>query len=211
MDSLSKPTENDSYNAHIYAAFESIFNAYSLIYFCRNPRLGAILLAATFLSPTSGLFGLAGTMTAFAVAKIFNFPAARIRSGELLCNSLISSMGLAYVTNQQNVSVYLLMVLLPVTSIAAMFLSVTLTHMMMTRLFGMGAYSLPFEIVTIFNYLLIYSFTATPVIGIAPPSLLPDISFFPNILTEWFLAFSAALFLPNVYVGMIACLATVTR
>jgi len=206
MDSLSKPTENDSDNAQIYAAFESIFNAYSLIYFCRNPRLGSILLAATFLSPTFGLFGLAGTMTAFAAAKIFNFPASRIRSGELLCNSLISSMGLAYVTNQQNLSVYLLMILLPVTAIAAMVLSIALTQMM-TRLFGMGAYSLPFVIVTIFNYLLIYSFTATPVIGMAPPSLLPELSILPGILTEWFLAFSAALFLPNVYVGIIACFA----
>ena len=206
MDSLSKPTENDSYNAQIYAAFESIFNAYSLIYFCRNPRLGSILLAATFISPTFGLFGLAGTMTAFAATKMLDFPSSRIRSGELLCNSLISSMGLAYVTNQQNLSVYLLMVLLSVTAITAMILSVALTQVML-RLFGMGAYSLPFVIVTIFNYLLIYSFTATPVIGAPPPSLLPDISFLPSILTEWFLAFSAALFLPNVYVGMIACCA----
>lgn len=206
MDSLSKPTENDSDNAHIYDAFESLFNAYSLIYFCRNSRLGGILLAATFISPTFGLFGLAGTMTAFVATKILDFPASRIRSGELLCNSLISSMGLAYVTNQQNLSVYLLMILLPVTAIAAMVLSVALTQVML-RLFGMGAYSLPFVIVTIFNYLLIYSFTATPVIGAPPPSLLPEISFLPSILTEWFLAFSAALFIPNVVVGMIACFA----
>lgn len=206
MDSLSKPTENDSDNAHIYDAFESLFNAYSLIYFCRNSRLGGILLAATFISPTFGLFGLAGTMTAFVATKILDFPASRIRSGELLCNSLISSMGLAYVTNQQNLSVYLLMILLPVTAIAAMVLSVALTQVML-RLFGMGAYSLPFVIVTIFNYLLIYSFTATPVIGAPQPSLLPEISFLPSILTEWFLAFSAALFIPNVVVGMIACFA----
>ncbi len=206
MDSFPKNTENDSDNAPIYDAFESIFNAYSLIYFCRNSRLGGILLAATFISPTFGLFGLAGTMTAFAATKMLDFPASRIRSGELLCNSLISSMGLAYVTNQQNLSVYLLMILLPVTAIAAMVLSVALTQVML-RLFGMGAYSLPFVIVTIFNYLLMYSFTATPVIGAPPPSLLPEISFLPSILTEWFLAFSAALFIPNVVVGMIACFA----
>jgi urea transporter/murein DD-endopeptidase MepM/ murein hydrolase activator NlpD len=206
MDSLLKQPENDSDNAQIFAAFESIFNAYSLIYFCRNPRLGIVLLAATFISPTFGLFGLAGTMTAFVAAKMLDFPATRIRSGELLCNSLISSMGLAYVTNQQNLSVYLLMILLPITAIAAMVLSVALTQLML-RLFNMGAYSLPFVIVTIFNYLLIYSFTATPVIGEAPLSLLPDIFFLPPILTEWFLAFSAALFLPNVYVGIIACCA----
>jgi len=206
MDSFSKSSENDSDNAPIYDAFESIFNAYSLIYFCRNSRLGGILLAATFISPTFGLFGLAGTITAFAATKMLDFPASRIRSGELLCNSLISSMGLAYVTNQQNLSVYLLMILLPVTAIAAMVLSVALTQVML-RLFGMGAYSLPFVIVTIFNYLLMYSFTATPVIGAPPPSLLPEISFLPSILTEWFLAFSAALFIPNVVVGMIACFA----
>ncbi len=206
MDSFPKNTENDSDNAPIYDAFESIFNAYSLIYFCRNSRLGGILLAATFISPTFGLFGLAGTITAFAATKMLDFPASRIRSGELLCNSLISSMGLAYVTNQQNLSVYLLMILLPVTAIAAMVLSVALTQVML-RLFGMGAYSLPFVIVTIFNYLLMYSFTATPVIGAPPPSLLPEISFLPSILTEWFLAFSAALFIPNVVVGMIACFA----
>ena len=206
MDSFPKNTENDSDNAPIYDAFESIFNAYSLIYFCRNSRLGGILLAATFISPTFGLFGLAGTMTAFAATKMLDFPASRIRSGELLCNSLISSMGLAYVTNQQNLSVYLLMILLPVTAIAAMVLSVALTQVML-RLFGMGAYSLPFVIVTIFNYLLMYSFTATPVIGAPPPFLLPEISFLPSILTEWFLAFSAALFIPNVVVGMIACFA----
>jgi len=206
MDSFSKSSENDSDNAPIYDAFESIFNAYSLIYFCRNSRLGGILLAATFISPTFGLFGLAGTITAFAATKMLDFPASRIRSGELLCNSLISSMGLAYVTNQQNLSVYLLMILLPVTAIAAMVLSVALTQVML-RLFGMGAYSLPFVIVTIFNYLLMYSFTATPVIGAPPPFLLPEISFLPSILTEWFLAFSAALFIPNVVVGMIACFA----
>ena len=206
MDSFPKNTENDSDNAPIYDAFESIFNAYSLIYFCRNSRLGGILLAATFISPIFGLFGLAGTITAFAATKMLDFPASRIRSGELLCNSLISSMGLAYVTNQQNLSVYLLMILLPVTAIAAMVLSVALTQVML-RLFGMGAYSLPFVIVTIFNYLLMYSFTATPVIGAPPPSLLPEISFLPSILTEWFLAFSAALFIPNVVVGMIACFA----
>ena len=206
MDSFSKSSENDSDNAPIYDAFESIFNAYSLIYFCRNSRLGGILLAATFISPTFGLFGLAGTITAFAATKMLDFPASRIRSGELLCNSLISSMGLAYVTNQQNLSVYLLMILLPVTAIAAMVLSVALTQVML-RLFGMGAYSLPFVIVTIFNYLLMYSFTATPVIGAPPPSLLPEISFLPSILTEWFLAFSAALFIPNVVVGMVACFA----
>ena len=206
MDSFPKNTENDSDNAPIYDAFESIFNAYSLIYFCRNSRLGGILLAATFISPTFGLFGLAGTITAFAATKMLDFPASRIRSGELLCNSLISSMGLAYVTNQQNLSVYLLMILLPVTAIAAMVLSVALTQVML-RLFGMGAYSLPFVIVTIFNYLLMYSFTATPVIGAPPPFLLPEISFLPSILTEWFLAFSAALFIPNVVVGMIACFA----
>ena len=99
MDSLSKPNDNHPGNAQIYDAFESIFNAYSLIYFCRNPRLGAILPAATFISPTFGLFALAGTLTAFAATKMLDFPASRIRSGELLCNSLISSMGLAYVTN----------------------------------------------------------------------------------------------------------------
>jgi urea transporter/murein DD-endopeptidase MepM/ murein hydrolase activator NlpD len=187
-------------------AGESILNAYAIIYFARSPALGAVLLTATFLSPTLGLFGLAGVLTAFAAARLIGFNRASTRSGELLYNSLLVSLGLAHLTLSHPLSPGLLAVLLPAASLAALFVSVALGQMT-RQLFALPALSLPFVGLTLLLYLFFYSFTGTPVVNAAAPVLINDPPFLPAPIVYFFQSLGATFFLPNVVVGLVAFVA----
>jgi urea transporter len=202
MSANQTETEKNS----LRAALEAILNAYAIVFFCRQARLGAALLAATFLAPSFGLFGLAGVLTAFVAARWLGFGDAGIRNGELLYNSLLVSLGLAYLNTNHAFSPTLLVLLLPALSLAAMFLSAALNHTLRSVL-GLSALSMPFVILTIGMYLLVYARTATPVIGICPTCLIPEPSFLPPIVAEFFQSFGAVFFLPLTPVGIVVFLA----
>ena len=184
------------------AAVESILNTYAIVYFSRNPWFGAVLLAVTFLSPTFGIFGLAGTTTALAAARLLGFRLSGIRNGELLYNSMLVSLGLAYLTHFQPLGPVLLLVLLPAVSLLTLLLSVALSHGF-RQLLGLPVLSLPFVSVTFLLYFLFYSFTGTPVVGSEPLFLVPEPTFLPAIIASFFQSLGAAFFLPHVLAGMV--------
>ena len=182
---------------------EPILNSYAIVAFSNRPALGAILLAATFLAPLFGLFGLVGVVAALAGAQLLGFPDAQIRSGELLFNSLLTALGLAYLTSHHPVSPVLLAVLLPAVSIGAVFASATIGHLM-RQLFGLPSLSLPFVVSTVTLFFLFYSLTKTggPVlIAVGPRYLLGEPTFLPRLVVLFLQALGAAFFLPSAAVG----------
>ena len=184
---------------------EPILNSYAIVYFSNRPAFGAILLAATFLAPLFGLFGLVGVLTALAGAQLLGFPDAQIRNGELLFNSLLTSLGLAYLTSIHPVSPVLLAVLLPAVSLGAVFVSATIGHLM-RQLFGLPSLSLPFVASTVTLFFLFYSLTnaAGPVlIAAGPRYLVGEPALLPRFVVLFLQALGAAFFLPNAAVGAV--------
>ena len=184
-------------------AGEAILNTYAIIYFSRSLPLGVVLLSVTFIAPTLGLFGLAGVLTALVAGRFLGFQREGLASGELLYNSLLASLGLAYLTGCHPLAPGLVLLLLPTVSIAALLLSVALGQCL-RQFFALPFLSLPFVIVTVLLYLLFYSFTATPVIGAEPAYLVPEYAFgLPSIVIYFFESLGATLFLPHAVVGMV--------
>jgi urea transporter len=184
---------------------EPILNSYAIVFFSNRPALGAMLLAATFLAPLFGLFGLVGVVVALAGAQLLGFPDAQIRSGELLFNSLLTALGLAYLTSLHPVSPTLLAVLLPVVSLGAMFASATIGHLM-RQLFGLPSLSIPFVVSTVMLFFLFYSLTRTagPVLLPAGPRYaVPELTMAPTVLRMFLQALGAAFFLPSATVGAV--------
>jgi urea transporter len=187
---------------------EPIFNSYAIVYFSNRPVFGAVLLAATFLAPLFGLFGLVGVVIALAGAQILGFPDAQIRSGELLFNSLLAALGLAYLTSIHPVPPVLLAVLLPAVSLGVVFVSATIGRLM-RQLFGLPSLSLPFVASTVMLFFLFYSLTrsAGPVlIAGGPRYLLGEPTWLPRFVTMFLQALGAAFFLPNALVGAVICI-----
>jgi urea transporter len=182
---------------------EPILNSYAIVFFSNRPALGAVLLAATFLAPLFGLFGLVGVVTALAGAQILGFPDAQIKSGELLFNSLLTALGVAYLTSIRPVSPALLAVLLPVVSLGAVLASATIGHLM-RQLFGLPSLSIPFVVSTVMLFFLFYSLTRStgPVLLAAGPKyLLAEPTMLPVPVLMFLQALGAAFFLPSATVG----------
>ncbi len=187
-------------------AVEAILNAYAIVFFGRHRGLGAALLVATFLAPTAGLFGLAGTAIAFVAARWLGFNDAGIRSGESLFNSLIVSLALAYLTDNREISPLLLATLLLAVSLAALLLSVALNHAA-RQLLGLPALSVPFVILTVSLYLLARAQAATPNATEALSCLIREPTFLPAAVAAFFLALGTVMFLPLTPVGIVVFVA----
>ena len=181
--------------AELRSLIEPVLNAYAIIYFARRPALGLVLLAITFLCPLFGLFGLAGVLIALVGARFFGFSAAGLRNGELLYNSLLTSLGLAYLTSVQPIAAPLLIALLATVSLATLFLTVALGQMT-RQLLGLPILSTPFVLMTGLLYLLFYAFTGTPIVGSLPTGILPEPTFLPEILASFFRSLAASLWVP---------------
>lgn len=184
-------------------AVEAILNSYAIIFFGRHRGLGAALLVATFLVPQVGLFGLAGVAMAFAAARWFGFNDAGVRSGELLFNSLLVSLALAVLADYRQMSPALLVILLAAASLAALLLSVAFQHAM-RNLLGLPVLSIPFVIITVCVYQLIYIQSATPVAAVLT-CVIPEPTWLPVVVTQYFLSFGGVLFLPWTPIGIVVC------
>ncbi len=60
---------------------EAVLGSYSQILFTRSRAVGVLLLAATFVAPVQGLFGLGAVLLALSVARLFHFSSDSIRAG----------------------------------------------------------------------------------------------------------------------------------
>ena len=74
---------------------ESVFNAYSEVFFSDSKLFGAILFAITFLDWHMGLAGLVSILTANGFAAFMGFDQYLIRRGYFGFNALLSGLGLA--------------------------------------------------------------------------------------------------------------------
>ncbi|RMH79858.1 MAG: hypothetical protein D6681_18895 [Calditrichaeota bacterium] len=73
---------------------ESILRSYSLIFFSRYRALGGVILAATLITPSHGLFGLFGAALANLFAFLLGYNRQEIRQGFWGFNGVLIALGL---------------------------------------------------------------------------------------------------------------------
>jgi len=192
---------------------DTVLNSYAIIFFARSRRLGLLLLLATFLAPYYGALGLLGVLVAFFTAEMLGFSRAEIRSGAYLFNSLLTSLAVAYLTQQHPLGYPLLALLLLAFSLLALFATVFLSALF-ARQWSLPSMSLPFVIVTLLLYLVFSAMHGWLGSSVVTPSyLLPEPAWFPAPVQGFFRACGAIFFLPHVLVGVVAvlCLLSFSR
>ncbi|MEO6848930.1 MAG: urea transporter [Chthoniobacterales bacterium] len=117
--------------------------SYANVLFTGEAKMGALLLLTTFLNPWQGATGLAGILLTLWIANKTGFDCFSVSSGQLLFNSLLSSLALAYWLPFGSVSLMIYVALLCFICAATLGVTLVLNHCTIT-LTGIPALSLPF-------------------------------------------------------------------
>lgn len=75
---------------------DSTLRSYSVVFFSQKRVFGLLLLAATFLNPTTGWVGLFGLLCSNGLAYVLGFERGAIRKGYFGFNSLLLGLALSY-------------------------------------------------------------------------------------------------------------------
>ena len=124
--------------ANILYYYRAIINSYAILFFSQSQVLGILLLVVSFLNPTAGLAGLAGTCVALAITGFMGYDRASLKTGLYSFNALL--LGIAFGTFYQfNVAFWLWF-------FVACLLAVTLTIVLSGLLgkYGLPVLSIPF-------------------------------------------------------------------
>ncbi len=174
------------------------FKPYSALIFINNYKIGAILLALTFIKPSVAVGGLIALIATFGFTELIGLREEFLEKGFYLYNSLLVGMGVGYIFEPTLYSTILIIILASFTF---------LFSFMLNRLFlpyKIPILSLPFAIVTILAYLasIKYSELLTTILNHSP---LIDIKV-PLILSGYFKSLGAIFFLPYNLAGLIIAL-----
>ncbi len=186
-------------------AGEAVLASYATVFFAEGRAIGALLLLATFLAPATGAVGLAGLLVALGAAVALGFERALIRNGAYLFNSLLVSLGLAYLQHAHPVAWSLFPLLLVAASVFTLFATVALGKSLYQQ-HGLPSLSLPFLAVAFILFFLFHSLNHGAAVP-ATPALLPAPAWLPAVARDFLSALGAIFFLPQPAVGAVILLA----
>ncbi|MBU0560854.1 MAG: urea transporter [Bacteroidetes bacterium] len=176
---------------------ESIIFSYSQIFFSNRKWFGIVILAASFITPISGIFAFVGVIISSALALYLKFNKEKIRNGFYGFNGILFGAAIGYFFEITPFVVFLLVVFIIIT----FFISAGLEHLL-HNLFNLPGLSLPF-ILTLYIFLIF----ATNYNDIFYASFLGESDFLKEylheILNSYFGAMSLILFQKTVLSGII--------
>ncbi|MCF8355970.1 MAG: urea transporter [Melioribacteraceae bacterium] len=176
---------------------DSILYSYAQIFFSNRRWFGLTALAATFVSPVLGLFGLAGALISNLSAVALKYDRTKIRSGFYGFNSILVSISVAYFFEVTPFIILLAFIFILVT----FFISSTLEHLF-AEVLNLPGLSLPF-VLTLFIFLIfITNYDSINYRGFTFQSY-EIFSALPEFLISYFRAFGLILLQPDIISGML--------
>jgi urea transporter/murein DD-endopeptidase MepM/ murein hydrolase activator NlpD len=118
---------------------DAVLRSYSQIFFSRSRAVGALLLAATFVAPRLGVYGLASVVLANLTARALGFAEEEVTEGLYGYNALLVGLGGAAVF-QSNVTSGALLAL----AVLATVLMTAATRSFLGQTFGIPILTVPF-------------------------------------------------------------------
>jgi len=177
-------------------AIRSIVSSYSEIFFIRNFWFGLVVLGVTFLNPNSALAGILAVAVTYALARLIGYKEAFLNHGFYVYNPLLVGFSIGY-HFQLNLITCLLVCLAGVLTFG---ITVILAHVF-SYYFRLPVLSVPFIIVSSFDYLATGTFGNLYVNSLLPMYRLPEWHTGPEWLIGFLKALGSLLFLPNVWAG----------
>jgi urea transporter/murein DD-endopeptidase MepM/ murein hydrolase activator NlpD len=90
----ARPGEREPVVSEVRFWTDTILGSYSQILFTRSRPVGLVLIAATFVQPAVGCFGLSAVVLAAVFARLFQFSPDSIRAGLFGYNAMLLGLGL---------------------------------------------------------------------------------------------------------------------
>jgi len=126
----------------LWSFADTLLRGYGQIFFCNNPLIGLLLLAATFCCPLGGIFGLIGALSANMTARLLHIDRLTVRSGIFGASGVL--IGLAWALYLPP-SVLLVALLVPAAAFSSLLIVALLATL--SRRFNLPVLSLPFVII----------------------------------------------------------------
>ena len=120
-----------------------LLTAYGAVLFSGRKRTGILFLAATFLQPHHGFYGLLGALTAHLFAVAYRADRAYIKAGIFGAGGLLTGLALSLYLEPS----FSMLLLVPLSALFSAFLCGTFTSWLGWR-YGLPATALPFVIAT---------------------------------------------------------------
>jgi urea transporter/murein DD-endopeptidase MepM/ murein hydrolase activator NlpD len=174
---------------------EAVLGSYSQIFFTRSRAVGVLLLAATFVVPVQGLFGLGAVLLALSVARLFHFSSDSIRAGIFSYNALLVGLGMAALFQPSPAVIALAMVATLLAVVATATLNAALG-----ATFNLPSLTLPFLLVF---YLLLAFVGELRGVEAVPHAYVAAIQgeALPHVVASYLKSLGAIFFLPRVDAG----------
>jgi len=174
---------------------EAVLGSYSQILFTRSRAVGVLLLAATFVAPVQGLFGLGAIVLALSVARLFHFSSDSIRAGIFSYNALLVGLGMGALFQPSLAVIALAMVATLLAVVATATLNAALG-----ATFNLPSLTLPFLLVF---YLLLAFVGDLRGVDAVSPAYVPAMQgeYLPHFVASYLKSLGALFFLPRVDAG----------
>ncbi len=176
----------------------AIVCSYAEIFFLKNPWIGLVMMAVTFINPNVGGCGLIAMVSAYVFARLLHMSHTFLSSGFYTYNPLLVGLSMGYLFKLAPLTVALVIITAILT-----FVMTHMLHSILWHYLRLPILSLPFVLVSSLAYLASarYSNLLTNTLYAQPVG--PWELTLPFWLAGLFKSLGAILFLPNVWAGML--------
>ncbi|CAK0769886.1 putative urea transporter [uncultured Gammaproteobacteria bacterium] len=177
---------------------DAILCSYSEIFFLRGRRVGAVVLAITFLNPNAAIAGLVAVIAAYAFARFIAIDRSFLASGFYTYNALLVGLAIGYLFQLTALT----LVFVVAAGVLAFVATLTL-HSLFTIYLKLPVFGTPFTLVTWATYLAAARFPNLYVSGLyhRPHSGLE--LYLPLPIAGFLKSMGTILFLPDVLPGLL--------
>jgi urea transporter/murein DD-endopeptidase MepM/ murein hydrolase activator NlpD len=175
---------------------DSLFKAYSGIFFLPETKLGLAILLLTLWDINIGLSGLLAVASAQIFARFLDFSKEYLRLDYYIYNPLLVGLGIGFLFKLS----FLTAVLIATLAVLTFLLTYAVANILGYYL-ALPVLSIPFVIVSVVAYLASYKYSGLFVYYLYQHSI--DLSFFPQWLEGFFKSLGAVIFYPDTLVGLI--------
>jgi urea transporter len=180
---------------------DSILYSYAQIFFSNRRWFGAMVLAATFITPQMGMLALLGVIISNTAAMILKFDKERIRIGFYGFNGILFGAASSFYFQ---IDLFLLFIIL-IFIVITFFVSAVLENYMAAA-FNLPGLSLPF-IITLYIFIIFLSNYDFIKPGFITKGISESSELLPYYVSEYLRAMSLIVFQPNIFSGLLIALA----
>ncbi|HEY3296439.1 MAG TPA: urea transporter [bacterium] len=179
---------------------DSVLFSYAQLLFSNRRWFGAVLLAATFFHPPSGMLALAGVCLSNAVAYLLKYDPARIRSGFYGFNGILLGAAYGYYLNLTP----FLLAIFPIFILISFVVAAALENYLATA-FNLPGLSLPFVLTLFIVTIFLWNYDAA-IFRTSPLEQFAGAGALPAQVRVYFHSLSLILFQSHLLAGMLVAL-----